>query len=59
VIRREIAALSESKRTESYWIRSRIFDSSGKRQVAEMLLNHATLKHSYAGYDAALAARNT
>ena len=59
LIRREIAALSESKRTESYWIRSRIFDSSGKRQVAEMLLNHATLKHSYAGYDAALAARNT
>ncbi|MDE2363919.1 MAG: hypothetical protein KGM42_14680 [Hyphomicrobiales bacterium] len=50
VIRREIVALSESKRTESYWVRSRIFDSSGKKQVAEMLLNHATLKHSYAGY---------
>ena len=50
VIRREIAALSESKRTESYWVRSRIYDSTGKRQVAEMLLNHATLKHSYAGY---------
>lgn len=50
VIRREIAALSESKRTESYWVRSRIYDSSGQRQVAEMLLNHATLKHSYAGY---------
>lgn len=53
IIRREIAALSESKRTESYWVRSRIFDSSGKKQVAEMLLNHATLKHSYAGYEAA------
>ncbi len=52
VIRREIAALSESKRTESYWVRTRIFDSSGKRQVAEMLLNHATLKHSYANYEA-------
>jgi len=50
VIRREIAALAESKRTESYWVRTRIFDSSGKKQVAEMLLNHATLKHSYAGY---------
>ncbi|HMN72525.1 MAG TPA: hypothetical protein PKA55_11735 [Rhodoblastus sp.] len=50
VIRREIAALSESKRTESYWVRSRIYDSTGTRQVAEMLLNHATLKHSYAGY---------
>lgn len=52
VLRREIAALSESKRTESYWVRTRIFDSSGKRQVAEMLLNHASLKDSYAGYQA-------
>ena len=50
VLRREIVALAESKRTESYWVRTRIFDASGQRQVAEMLLNHATLKHSYAGY---------
>lgn len=50
VLRREIVALAESKRTESYWVRTRVFDSTGKKQVAEMLLNHATLKHSYAGY---------
>jgi hypothetical protein len=50
ILRREIAALAESRRTESYWVRTRIFDASGKKQVAEMLLNHATLKHSYAGY---------
>ena len=50
VLRREIVALAESKRTESYWVRTRIFDAGGERQVAEMLLNHATLKHSYAGY---------
>ena len=50
VIRREIAALAESRRTESYWVRTRIFDSTGQTQVAEMLLNHATLKDSYAGY---------
>ena len=50
LIRREIAALADSRRTESYWVRSRIFDASGKRQLAEMLLNHATLKDSYAGY---------
>jgi hypothetical protein len=56
VIRREIAALSESKRTESYWVRTRIFDKTGAKQVAEMLLNHATLKHSYAGYDEKRAA---
>ncbi|HET6970110.1 MAG TPA: hypothetical protein VFH92_03200, partial [Phenylobacterium sp.] len=50
LIRREIAALSESRRTESYWVRTRIYDASGKRLKAEMLLNHASLKDSYAGY---------
>ena len=49
LIRREIVALAESKRTESYWVRSRIYDAAGQRQLAEMLLNHATLKDSYAG----------
>jgi hypothetical protein len=49
-IRREIVALAESRRTESYWVRTRIFDAAGERQKAEMLLNHATLKDSYAGY---------
>jgi hypothetical protein len=53
LIRREIVALSESKRTESYWVRSRIYDTSGQRLKAEMLLNHATLKDSFAGYGAA------
>lgn len=57
VLRREIVALSDSKRTESYWTRTRIFDATGERQVAEMLLNHAVLKESYAGYAAADAAR--
>ena len=52
LVRREIAALSESKRTESYWIRTRIFDAAGKKQMAEMLLNHAVLKGSYSGYEA-------
>jgi len=52
LIRREIVALSESKRTESYWIKSRIYDSTGTHLRAEMLLNHATMKDSYAGYQA-------
>lgn len=56
VIRREIAALSESRRTESYWVRSQIFDATGTQLKAEMLLNHATLKDSYAGYAEAAAA---
>ena len=55
LIRREIAALSESRRTESYWVRTRIFDAAGASLKAEMLLNHASLKDSYAGYTEALA----
>ena len=56
LIRREITALSESKRTESYWVRTRIYDASGETLKAEMLLNHATLKHSYANYEAEASA---
>src|SRR5580698_9165087 len=52
LLRREIVALSESRRTESYWVRTRIFDVAGAQLKAEMLLNHATLKDSYAGYAA-------
>ena len=50
LIRREVVALAESKRTESYWIRSKIYDATGETLKAEMLLNHATLKGSYPGY---------
>jgi hypothetical protein len=49
-LEREIVALSESRRTESYWVRTRIRDGESDEGVAEMLLNHATLKESYAGY---------
>lgn len=56
LLRREIVALAESKRTESYWVRTRIFDRQGQDLKAEMLLNHATLKQSYANYDAERAA---
>jgi hypothetical protein len=55
LIRREVAALAESRRTESYWVRTRIYDAAGQTLKAEMLLNHATLKDSYAGYAEALA----
>lgn len=56
LIRREIVALSESKRTESYWIKTRFYDASGSTLKAEVLLNHATMKNSYAGYEEARAA---
>jgi hypothetical protein len=55
LVRREIVALSESRRTESYWVRSRIYDAAGASLKAVMLLNHATLKESYAGYAASSA----
>ena len=48
---REIIALSESARTESTWMRTRVFDGVDRRLVAEMTLNSAVLKASYAAYD--------
>ncbi len=57
LIRREIVLLSESKRTESYWVRADIFDADGRTLRAQVLLNHATLKQSFAGYDDARSAR--
>ncbi|MHA7858317.1 MAG: hypothetical protein ACX94D_09545 [Henriciella sp.] len=56
LIRREIVALSQGRRTENYWTRTRIFDESGTTQMAETLLNHGVLKHSYEAYPPELLA---
>ena len=50
-LEREVIALSESPRTESAWIRTRAFDGETGALVAEMILNHAVMKASYAAYD--------
>jgi hypothetical protein len=50
-LEREIVALSESPRTESVWIRTRVRDAATRAPVAEMILNHAVMKASYAAYD--------
>jgi hypothetical protein len=50
LLEREIIALSESRRTESNWIMTRVFDAQTKVLVAEVILNSATLKDSYAKY---------
>ena len=50
LLEREIVALSESRRTEAYWVRTTILHGKTEEPVAEVLLNHATLKESYAGY---------
>lgn len=48
---REIVALSGSRKTESMWVRTRLFHPGGAEPVAVMLLNTASLKASYAPYD--------
>ncbi len=50
-LEREVIALSESRRTESNWVRTKVHDGVTRELVAEMILNSATLKNSYAKYD--------
>jgi hypothetical protein len=49
-VEREVVALSGSRRTESAWIKTRVFDKANT-MVATMLLNMATIKDSYAPYE--------
>ncbi|GLR88923.1 hotdog fold domain-containing protein [Bradyrhizobium iriomotense] len=49
-VEREVIALSGSRRTESAWVKTRVFDKDGEL-VATMLLNMATIKDSYAAYE--------
>ncbi len=51
LVEREIIALSESRRTESNWIKNSIFEADGGDLVAEVILNSATMKESYAKYE--------
>ena len=50
-LEREIIALSESRRTESNWVRTSVYDGETRELVAEVTLNSATLKDSYANYE--------
>jgi len=50
-LEREIVALSESARTESVWIRTRVHDAASRTLVAEMILNGAVMKASYPAYE--------
>jgi hypothetical protein len=42
--------MSGSRRTESLWQRTSVYQPGGARPIASMLLNMATLKESYAPY---------
>ncbi|MET0334372.1 MAG: hypothetical protein ABW190_08885 [Rhizobacter sp.] len=50
-LEREIIALSESGRTESCWIKTQVYVAGTRTLAAEMILNSATLKASYANYE--------
>ena len=51
MLEREIIALSESRRTEYMWIKTRVFDAQTTALAAEVILNSATMKNSYANYE--------
>jgi hypothetical protein len=46
-IEREVVALSESKRTESMWVRTSVYRPGANEVIATMLLNSASLKESF------------
>lgn len=46
-IEREVVTLSESKRTESMWVRTSVYQPGGSEVIATMLLNGASLKESF------------
>jgi hypothetical protein len=48
-LKREVIALSGSRRTESLWVRTTVY-ASDRSPVARMLLNLASIKDSYAPY---------
>jgi hypothetical protein len=48
---REVVALSGSKRTESLWIRTRVFEPGKDEVLATMLLNAAYMKASFPDYE--------
>jgi hypothetical protein len=49
-IEREIVGLSQSRRTESYWVSSTLYDTASDTAVARVLLHQGLFKASYAAY---------
>ena len=49
-VEREIVGLGQSRRTESYWTRTTLTDTSTGRVAAVVLLHSGVFKDSYAGY---------
>lgn len=55
-LKREIVALSQSRRVENYWVLTSFYDESGSELKAQMLLNHGVMKASYPDYPKELLA---
>jgi hypothetical protein len=49
-VEREVVGLSQSRRTESYWTRTTLTDTSTGAVAAVVLLHSGVFKESYAGY---------
>ena len=56
-LEREVVGLSESRRTESYWILTSLTDPDDGKLAAQALLNNAVLKESFATYAEEAAAQ--
>jgi hypothetical protein len=52
-VEREIIGLTQSRRTESYWVRNTLVDVATDVRVAEVLLHNGVFKDSYPDYPSA------
>lgn len=52
LLEREVVGLGQSRRTESYWVRTTLTDADSGDEVASVLLHSGVFKDSYAGYPA-------
>ena len=52
VLEREVVGLGQSRRTESYWVRTTVTEAASGDHVATVLLHSGVFKESYAGYPA-------
>ncbi len=58
-LERELVALGQSRRTESYWTRTTVVDADSHRTTAVVLLHSGVFKDSYPGYPGAQPPRTS
>ncbi len=49
-LEREVVGVGQSRRTESYWVRTTVTDTEEDREVATVVLHSGVFKESYADY---------